>query len=150
MFAFLAFVPSLLKWLWSNKWVIPYLVIAVLCLAVHHEHAKLLASQAETKTTETALHTAVAANQSDTAAISELQSGLADLQKQLGQEQSDAAAAAAKASLASRALVQRLAAAQANLFSLEANPHDQTFLSIDISAEYPDIAEWLRSSDRTD
>lgn len=139
---------AIFSWVWSHKSWLPYAAILLLAGGLKIERAMLASSRAETQTTKTALQTAEAANQSDTQAIAELQAGLTSLQKQLGQEQKDAAAAAAKASQASRELSQRLAAAQSTLQSLvEANTADENFLNTDLNTLYPDIAKWLRDAD---
>jgi hypothetical protein len=140
-------VWSAIKWVLANPKVIPYLVIAALGLGLYIEHAKLQRSQRETATIKSEYQTAVTANQSDAATIAALQKGVADLTAQLGQEQKDAAASADKASQTTRALNQRLAAAQLSLAQLGGNPSYASYLNIDLNAQYPELASWLRQLD---
>jgi hypothetical protein len=140
-------VLTILKALWGFRRFYPYVAILILGYAVRHEHAKLLQSRLETTAKQNELRVASDANQSDLAAIVELQAALKDLTAKLGQANEAGAAAVAKASQQAQELHQRLAAAQANLNQLRGNPSYEAFLDTDLDALYPDLARGLRQLD---
>jgi len=141
-------VLAILKALWGFRRFYPYLAILLLGLAVKYEHSRLLASRAETKATETLLHTAEDANQGDLATIAALQTSVAKMTKQLKKLGADGQLAVQQASQASQELQTRLAATLA-LLNKHGNPSDDAFLSIDLNAAHPELAGGLRGADAT-
>lgn len=136
--------------LWSVLRKVPplYLAVALLAGALWLEHARLQRCLSEKQTISNALRTAVDANRGDAATIAAQRSALAALTTQLDQERAAAVAAADAAVRRNQVLQTQLAADQKLLASLQSDPHYAPFLNIDLDAQYPDLAKWLRDADR--